>query len=574
MAVAVRGHFRQCERKSSASRFPVQSAHRFLQVLLRRAHRRTGTGAQPPCDSKGAWLPRYFTRWHGRSLVVNDDTLFKLTGGLPKKADNTPLNPPQSQNYAPDGADIELLYGKIYEFRCRLADLTGGGPVDDDDPERPAPAPITKLRFLRHVPPKALRVATDPPAPAVGAATDVIRQIDALSLRRPLMGYPEFIFAGVDRAKVLQGANNLFTQVTAAKDEQRAIGVADPDVAQVVISVQVRLPAQDPGPAGTRDGQFREIYQVTRSFTAYDFNNPLADQAPLQIGLDYVDVHDLEAFVADIAANPASPAADLPIPRARDVRLRLTPFCADVPNHYAEDKVREGLTVDLATRAPALDRIRSVRRRRGGTPVERHIPAAGRPSAATAGAAPRPHREKLGLRSETGPARRVRRFQCAAPFADWRSWRDHLRRRKRDQEPLGGRDHARSRSRLDLGRLAGSQLRGGAQGYAAIGRACRRPDRSALRRQRARLARRRRAVPGPADHHAADLLRRRQSGPATRPVPADRASDLDCAPAVEDTGRSARRGGPGLEPGHRIAGGFRAAANAESGLGRRRAVAL
>ena len=306
-------------------------------------------------DSKGAWLPRYFTRWHGRSLVVNDDTLFKLTGGLPKKADNTPLNPPQSQNYAPDGADIELLYGKIYEFRCRLADLTGGGPVDDDDPERPAPAPITKLRFLRHVPPKALRVATDPPAPAVGAATDVIRQIDALSLRRPLMGYPEFIFAGVDRAKVLQGANNLFTQVTAAKDEQRAIGVADPDVAQVVISVQVRLPAQDPGPAGTRDGQFREIYQVTRSFTAYDFNNPLADQAPLQIGLDYVDVHDLEAFVADIAANPASPAADLPIPRARDVRLRLTPFCADVPNHYAEDKVREGLTVDLATRASALD---------------------------------------------------------------------------------------------------------------------------------------------------------------------------------------------------------------------------
>lgn len=306
-------------------------------------------------DSKGAWLPRYFTRWHGRSLVVNDDTLFKLTGGTPKKADNTPLNPPQSQTYAPDGADIELLYGKIYEFRCRLADLTGGGPVDEDDPDRPAPAPITKLRFLRHVPPKALRVETDPPAPAVGAATDVIRQIDALSLRRPLMGYPEFIFAGVDRAKVLQGANNLFTQVAAAKDEQRAIGVADPDVAQVVISVQVRLPAGDTGPAGTRDGQFREIYQVTRGFAAYDFNNPLTNQAPLQIGLDYVDVHDLEAFVADIAANPLGPAADLPIPRARDVRLRLTPFCADVPNRYAEDKVREGLTVDLATRAPALD---------------------------------------------------------------------------------------------------------------------------------------------------------------------------------------------------------------------------
>jgi hypothetical protein len=304
-------------------------------------------------DSKNAWLPRYFTRWHGRSLVVNDDTLFKLTGGAPKKADGTPLNPPQSQSYAADGADIELLYGQIYEFRCRLADLTGGGPDDGADPHRPAPAPSTKLRFLRHVPPKAARVATDPPAPATGGAVDVIRQIDSLSLRRPLMGYPEFIFAGVDRAKVLQGANNLFTQIADAQQSQSAIGVADPDVAQVEISVQVRLPAHDPGPPGTRDGQFREIYTVKRDFAAYDFNNPLADQAPLQVGLDYVDVHDLEAFIADIEANP--PGGDLPIPRARDVRLRVTPLCANVANRYATDAVRKGLTVDLVTRAPALD---------------------------------------------------------------------------------------------------------------------------------------------------------------------------------------------------------------------------
>jgi hypothetical protein len=306
-------------------------------------------------DSKNAWLPRYFTRWHGRSLVVNDDTLFRLTGGVPKKADGTPLNPPQSQSYAPDGANIELLYGEVHEFRCRLADLTGGGPSDGNEPERPAPAPTTKLRFLRHVPPKALRVATDPPAPATGAATHVIRQIDSLSLRRPLMGYPEFIFAGVDRAKVLQGADNLFTQVAAAQQNQSAIGVADPDVAQVEISVQVRLPAHDPGPAGTRDGQFRKIYTVTRDFAAYDFNNPLADQAPLQIGLDYVDVHDLEAFVAGIDANPLGAADDLPIPRARDVRLRLTPICADIANRYAKQEVRRGLTIDLVTRAPALD---------------------------------------------------------------------------------------------------------------------------------------------------------------------------------------------------------------------------
>ena len=306
-------------------------------------------------DSKQAWLPRYFTRWHGRSLVVNDDTLYRLTGGAPLDADGKPLNP-QSGSYAPDGAGIELMYGQEYEFRCRLADLTGGGPAPTAaGPSRPSPAPTTKLRFLRHVPPKALRVLTDPPPPVVGGAVDVIRQIANLSLQRPLMGYPDFIFAGVDRAKVLEGPGNLFTQVAAAQAGQAAIGVADPDVAEVQISVQVRLPVHDPGPAGTQDGQFREIYKVSRNFAAYDFNNPLVDPAPLAIAVDYIDVHNLEAFVTDIAGNPPGPQDALPIPRARDVRLRLTPVCTAVPNRYADDGVRFGMTVDLMTRAPALD---------------------------------------------------------------------------------------------------------------------------------------------------------------------------------------------------------------------------
>jgi hypothetical protein len=113
------------------------------------------------------WLPRYFSRWQGRSLVVNDDTLYKLTSGQPMDADGQPLNPPPSSNYAAVDANVELLYGEIYEFRCRFADLSGGGPVETDEPERPAPAPTTKLRFLRHVPSKALRIGTDPPAPGL-----------------------------------------------------------------------------------------------------------------------------------------------------------------------------------------------------------------------------------------------------------------------------------------------------------------------------------------------------------------------------------------------------------------------
>ena len=431
--------------------------------------------------TEAAWLPRYFTRWHGRSLVVTDDTLYKLTGGQPLDADGQPLTPPQSVSYAAVGAGIELLYGEVYEFRCRFADLTGGGPAETAEPQRPAPAPTTKLRFLRHVPPKALRVETDPPAPGTGGATHVIQQVDTLFLKRPLMGYPEFIYAGIDRAKVLSGAGNLLTQVAAAQAKGAAIGVADPDVAQVLISVQVRLPAQDPGPAGKRDGQFREIYKVTRNFAAYDFNNPLADPAPLEVALEYVDVPDLDAFVADIEVNP--PAGDLPIPRARDVRLRLTPICTDTPNRYANQGVRSGLTIDLATRAPALNEadlfIADAAEQRLNAillqPAD-HLPQRLAQqldlTVKNLSFAPEPgHRVVFGA---SGALR-----HCA----HWRQWSDHLCRRKRDQEPLDRDHHARAQSRLDVGWPAGPQFRDRAQGRAERGRARRRPDRSALRGQ-------------------------------------------------------------------------------------------
>jgi hypothetical protein len=76
---------------------------------------------------------------------------------------------------------------------------------------------------------------------------------------------------------------------------------------------------------------------------------------PLTLTLDYVDVADIAAL-----APPAAGVATLPVPRARDVRLRLTPRCADKPNYFGTQSigglavdVHDGLTVDVATRAPA-----------------------------------------------------------------------------------------------------------------------------------------------------------------------------------------------------------------------------
>jgi len=297
---------------------------------------------------KVAWLPRYFTRWQGGSLVVSDDTLLRLTAGNSLDANGNPIAPPPN-TYGASALPVKLRYGVRYEFRCRFADLTGGGPDVSRGPANPAPAPTTARRFLRHVPPKSLRIETDPPAPKIGEAPEQ-RTINAMALWRPLMGYPELIYAGIDDPQVVV---DLIARVQQAKDESDAAGVNDPDVATVRISVQVRVPAHDSGPAGSRDGEFREVYAVTRVFPAFDHNAPLEPGTPLMIEFDYQDVPDVEAFVEALAVTPPAEDAPLPIPRERDVRLRLTPFCDDKHNYYASKEVRRGLTSDMALRAPA-----------------------------------------------------------------------------------------------------------------------------------------------------------------------------------------------------------------------------
>ncbi|MDQ3682743.1 MAG: hypothetical protein M3352_06690, partial [Bacteroidota bacterium] len=71
------------------------------------------------------WLPSYFSQWDGNSVVLKDDKaaeLYGLQDAVPKA-----IKP----------VDIDLVplrYGKTYEFRVRLADMTGGGPEESDDP--------------------------------------------------------------------------------------------------------------------------------------------------------------------------------------------------------------------------------------------------------------------------------------------------------------------------------------------------------------------------------------------------------------------------------------------------------
>jgi hypothetical protein len=293
-----------------------------------------------------AWLPQHFGRWQGGSLVVTDPTLFQLSGTSPRDADGNPMQVPPP-TYGASGTLVPLRYGTRYEFRCRLCDLTGGGPLAARDAINPAAAPVATTRFLRNVPPKSARIQTDVPLPPAGQANVAAPTVNTIDVWRPMIGYPELVFAGIDDPAVVQA---LLAAAAAARAAGQGVGANDPDVTHLRVSVQVRVPAHDPGPEGLRDGDYRVLYTVEIPFPAFDADDVVNPGVPLSLALDYDDIPD----VASVAA-PAAGTTTLPIPRARDVRLRLTPFCVDKPNYFGADWVREGLTINVATRAGATD---------------------------------------------------------------------------------------------------------------------------------------------------------------------------------------------------------------------------
>jgi hypothetical protein len=172
------------------------------------------------------WLPSFFTAWAGGSLVITDPTPYQIAGH-PEILGN--------EMYAPVGADaVTLRYGRTYQFRVRLADLTGGGPEPGETPLNPARAPIATVPFRRYSPPKAVSARrTDEGGPEARSAH--------VQIFRPMLGYPDIVFTDFPDAVTL-----LATQAAEAEAERREPALPDPDVTQVRIDVEVRTLARDP----------------------------------------------------------------------------------------------------------------------------------------------------------------------------------------------------------------------------------------------------------------------------------------------------------------------------------------
>lgn len=303
------------------------------------------SAANNESNAEPGWLPLYFSQWAGSSLVLPDPTVQLLAFAASVSNPPQPLPPTTLPNPNPDLTAVPTLhYGGDYEFRVRLTDLTGGGAASTDSFLHAGPAPTAQARLLRFVPPKSLEVTVDPPPPAFPAKPAAIGPINTLSVSRPRINYPEAIFAGVSPATFTRP--NLDTLIQNAWATGRAIGVPDPDVDRFEVRVEARIPAHDTGDSdispGALDGIFRVIYTIEVPF-------PSGADPTVVLTLNYVDgIDDISTI-----KPPSDGTVSLPVPTARDVRVRLLPKAAAKSDYYGNDAAITGLSSDYIVRQEA-----------------------------------------------------------------------------------------------------------------------------------------------------------------------------------------------------------------------------
>jgi hypothetical protein len=137
-------------------------------------------------------------------------------------------------------------------------------------------------------------------------------------LRRPLLPYPDFCFAGVPATPAL--LQTLTDHIHAARTQRHGLGVPDPDVTHVHINVQVL----------TAQGPFVELFSVLKALPKRDgfastsphFDN---DETALALRLVYSDCANV--FAQAQALKQASQGRLLSLPAGRPLRLRLRAAC-------------------------------------------------------------------------------------------------------------------------------------------------------------------------------------------------------------------------------------------------------
>ena len=314
------------------------------------------------------WLPQYYAHWIGKSLVLPDKDAIEIF----KKEENN-IAGKQAKNYNQyDAAGIEglkLLYGTKYDFRVRLADVSGGGPKLDDERKYAAPAPEAYCDFRRTVQPQTVRIQNTLPEKDDAYFTD-----DTLIVKRPLLGYPSVLFTN----KYPNAVADLVADTNSAISEKREVGLADPDVEWVEVLVEVKALEMDMLLRYNTDSHesYAKLYVTRRAFPKNDFDGdctiPISFvKAPV---LNFTDSQDLGTLGLVAGGDSIDNHADIILPYSRDIRITLRPIVAHKEEYYAKnsDLPRKGKPISFLIRKtgkdekkmlkdlPEVDRIRGI----------------------------------------------------------------------------------------------------------------------------------------------------------------------------------------------------------------------
>jgi hypothetical protein len=269
----------------------------------------------PSEHSNQIWLPAWFLNWRGGSLVISTNDEQRLMNVPPGRPE--PIVPVDADN-------VELRYGRRYEFRVRLADTTGGGPTTNSEPSRLGESPTALVHMKRHRAPSNVEVATVTPG------TD--GTVPSVRIWRPRLGYPEATFAAGSTART-----SLLAQI-AANDaglptDAKAPTIHDPDTAFLQVRVLVRLPKFDP--MADQDG-FIEWYKTTRSF-------PADPTQPLDLALAWQDAADYRTIdISPQLGAEGTIGGPIMLVTARDIRLEIRALGRNDLTYFASEKARLG----------------------------------------------------------------------------------------------------------------------------------------------------------------------------------------------------------------------------------------
>ena len=325
----------------------------------------------------GFWLPAFFTQWYGPSLVLPDTNAAQLdaSGALadPGKYEGGKIKKHEDQKtglYEPIlPEDCELKYGKEYEFRVRLADLSGGGPRVEEDAINDAPASSSSIIFKRYIAPKQLKLTPLTTQPDPDAATGTFFIGNSFDIHRPRLGYPALLFTEMDTAdafqKLLDDKDFLHTGKTGDEKikEQRDVSFFDPDTDKILVIVEIKTLLMDNLDSLNQKESFIPLYKTFRTFS----NN---QEDPYNLQLEYRDANVIafgnQINLGDLNISQAEldNSEVIVIPTSRDVRITLLPVCSDKPalpeyfgfqkRLFAEEFIRTGEPIQFFVREDAV----------------------------------------------------------------------------------------------------------------------------------------------------------------------------------------------------------------------------